>query len=72
LEEEERVLIEEAELFCAKHEKYRSVYHVVMQCLFKNDLVKARLILEWAEHAQQSIKTHTEKEELKKMKSLKT
>jgi len=45
--EDKRVLIEEAELFCAKNTEFLSHFHITLQCMYKLELVLDTQILEW-------------------------
>ena len=65
-QEDERVLVEEAELLCAKEEIFGSTFHVILQCMFKLELIKDSVIIEWGKEAKESI----EKDEAKKKVSM--
>lgn len=51
-------LISTAEIFCGENEKYESMFHMIIQILFKADVITDKNVLLWGERANESIKKY--------------
>lgn len=55
---EQEVLLEETEIFCSKNEGFRNQFHVMLQCMYKVDLVSDVVIVRWGNRAEESVKNY--------------
>jgi len=54
-------VIDEAEVYCANTSAFTESFHIIMQCLYKLDLVSESVILEWGTSAQSTIDSFKER-----------
>ena len=52
---EKRIIIDEAEHFCAKSDTFKNYYHLVIQALYKFDVIHGSHIIEWGMRTKQEI-----------------
>jgi len=60
-EDEMLVLVEEAEILCAKYSFMSNAFHLLMQSMYKLELIKDKHVEDWGEQAKKSIESHDKK-----------
>lgn len=63
--EDSFTLIRATEIYCAKHAKFNSAFHIIMQLYFKLEVLTEEQIIAWNDNAVESLKTVDQDEELR-------